>query len=74
MNINNLEIGQKVKVLKIEGGRGAEKRLFEIGIMAGAELQLITRHPFQGPLVIKVGNANVALGRSIANKVKVEAV
>jgi len=74
LNINNLEIGQKVKVLKIEGGRGAEKRLFEIGIMAGAELQLITRHPFQGPLVIKVGNANVALGRSIANKVKVEAV
>ncbi|MDD3365592.1 MAG: FeoA family protein [Syntrophomonas sp.] len=73
MNINNLEIGQKVKVLKIEG-RGAEKRLFEIGIMEGAELQLITRHPFQGPLVIKVGNANVALGRSIANKVKVEAV
>ncbi len=73
MNINNLEIGQKVKVLNIEG-RGAEKRLFEIGIMAGAEIQLITRHPFQGPLVIKVGNANVALGRSIANKVKVEAV
>lgn len=73
MNINQLEIGQKVKVLKIEG-RGAEKRLFEIGIMPGAELQLITRHPFQGPLVIKVGNADVALGRSIADKVKVEAV
>jgi ferrous iron transport protein A len=73
MNINNLEIGQKVKVLNIDG-KGAEKRLFEIGIMAGAELQLITRHPFQGPLVIKVGNANVALGRAIANKVKVEAV
>ncbi|PKM77068.1 MAG: ferrous iron transport protein A [Firmicutes bacterium HGW-Firmicutes-15] len=73
MNINNLDIGQKVKVLKIEG-RGAEKRLFEIGIMEGAELQLITRHPFKGPLVIKVGNANVALGRSIADKVKVEAV
>ena len=73
MNMNSIEVGQKVKVLKIEG-RGAEKRLFELGIMAGAELQLISRHPFQGPLVIKVGNANVALGRSVANKVKVEAV
>jgi ferrous iron transport protein A len=74
MNLNGLKIGQKVKVLKIAGGTGAEKRLFEIGIMAGAELELITRHPFQGPLVIKIGNANVALGRSIANKVEVEAV
>lgn len=73
MNIAQFEIGQKLRVLKIEG-RGAERRLFEMGIRPGAELQLIARHPFQGPLVIKVGNADVALGRSIANKVKVEAV
>jgi len=71
MNIAQFEIGQKLKVLKIDG---AERRLFEMGIMPGAELQLIARHPFKGPLVIKVGNADVALGRSIANKVKVEAV
>ena len=73
MNIAQFEIGQKFKVLKIEG-RGSERRLFEMGIMPGSELQLIARHPFKGPLVIKVGNADVALGRSIANKVKVEAV
>ncbi len=71
MNIAEFEIGQKLKVLKIDG---AERRLFEMGIMPGTELQLIARHPFKGPLVIKVGNADVALGRMIANKVKVEAV
>jgi ferrous iron transport protein A len=73
MNITEVEIGQKLKVLKIEG-RGSERRLFEMGIMPGVELILIARHPFKGPLVIRVGNADVALGRSIANKVKVEAV
>jgi len=73
MNIAQSEIGQNLKVLKIEG-RGAERRLFEMGIMPGAELQLIARHPFQGPLVIKVGNADIALGRSVANKVMVEVV
>ena len=73
MNIAQSEIGQKLKVLTIEG-RGAERRLFEMGIMPGAELQLIARHPFQGPLVIKVGNADIALGRSVANKVMVEVV
>lgn len=73
MTIDQFNIGQKFKVLEIEGKR-AEKRLFELGIMPGAELELLARHPFRGPLVIKVGNADVALGRSIANKVKVEAV
>lgn len=73
MNIAQFKIGQKLKVVKIEG-RGSERRLFEMGIMPGAELLLLARHPFQGPLVIKVGNADVALGRSIADKVKVEAV
>jgi len=73
MTIDQFEIGQKLKVLEIEG-RGAERRLFDMGIMPGAELELLARHPFRGPLVIKVGNADIALGRSIANKVKVEAV
>ena len=73
MNITQFEIGQKLKVLEIEG-KGAERRLFEIGITPGAELELLARHPFHGPLVIKVGNADIALGRSIAKKVKVEAV
>ena len=73
MNIAQFKIGQKLKVVKIEG-RGSERRLFEMGIMPGAELLILARHPFQGPLVIKVGNADVALGRSIADKVKVEAV
>ena len=71
MNIAEFEIGQRLKVLKIDG---AERRLFEMGIMPGTELQLMARHPFKGPLVIRVGNADVALGRTIANKVKVEAV
>jgi ferrous iron transport protein A len=73
MNMNSIEVGQKVKVLGVED-KGAEKRLFEIGIMTGAELQIISRHPFQGPLVIKIGNANIALGRSIAGKVEVEII
>ena len=72
MNINNMQIGQKVRVLEV-GGKGAEKKLIEFGIMPGAKLQLVARHPWHGPVVVKVGNAELALGRSLARKVKVEA-
>ncbi|MDD4801735.1 MAG: FeoA family protein [Syntrophomonas sp.] len=71
--MNDIKVGQKVKVLTIEG-KGAEKKLFDIGIMTGAQLELVSRHPFRGPLVIKVGNAKVALGRSVAKQVRVEAI
>ena len=73
MNILNLEVGQRARVINIEG-RKAERRLYEIGIMPGIELQLITRHPFKGPLVFKIGSASIALGRSIAAKIMVKLV
>lgn len=73
MNIAQFNIGQNLRVLEVLG-KGAERKLFEMGIMPGTELRIIARHPFQGPVVIKIGNSEIALGRSIAQKIEVEAL
>ncbi len=71
MYLNNIQIGQKVKVINVEG-TGTAKKLYEFGILNGSSLQLMAKHPLRGPLVVKVGGAEVAVGRRMAGKIEVE--
>lgn len=72
MVVLNVEPGQRVRVVNIEGGRQRGRRLMEMGIVPGAEILLVSRHPFKGPLVIKIGNSVLALGRNLAAGIEVE--
>jgi ferrous iron transport protein A len=72
MTLRDMKVGQRAKILKILRGSSAERRLFEIGIIPGAEVKLISRHPFQGPLVFQIGNAKIAVGRGVAGSVEIK--
>jgi ferrous iron transport protein A len=70
----NVDPGRKVRVTRIAGGERRTRKLFEVGIVPGAELELISRHPFKGPLLLKLGNAVLALGRDMAKNIEVEEI
>lgn len=57
-------------------GIGKEKnycrRLSDMGIREGVTITKISMHPFFGPILIKIGNCEVALGRGIASSIFVE--
>jgi len=72
MYMVNLQPGQRARVLDTNRGGHASRRLFDLGIMPGSEIELVDKHPFHGPLVLKVGTAKLALGRGIAAGVTVE--
>jgi len=74
MTLVDMKIGEKADVLQINKGSQAERRLFEIGIVPGARIELLSRHPFKGPLVLKIGGARIALGRKIASNIEVKLV
>lgn len=74
MTLLEMEVGQKVKVVAIRKGINAERRLFEMGIMPGAELELTGKHLFRGPLLLKVGLSQIAVGRGLAADVEVKSV
>ncbi|MEQ8201021.1 MAG: FeoA family protein [Syntrophomonadaceae bacterium] len=71
MYLSNVEVGQKARVVNIEG-KEAAKRLFGYGILSGTSLELKARHPLRGPLVVSVGGTQVAVGRRMAEKIEVE--
>lgn len=74
MILKDLKPGQKATVVKINNGEKLSRRLFQIGLMPGVELTMVSQHPFKGPVVFEVGNATFALGRGAAGAVEVKIV
>ena len=72
MNSTDMKRGQKAIVYSIRRGKGMERRMFEMGIMPGTEIELLEKHPFKGPLLFQVGQSQIVLGRNIATDLEVE--
>ena len=67
-----MEAGQTGTVIQIVGGRGLIRRLEAIGIRPGMKVTKISSMLFRGPITLRIGNAQVATGFGMANKILVE--
>ncbi len=66
-----VEQGQKGKVMCVSsGGACVISKLLGLGIAPGAEFTLVKKVS-NGPVVLRIGNSEVAIGRGIARRVKV---
>ena len=64
----NLRSGDHGRIVAIEAGQGARNWLALRGISEGCALRVIS---CRGPIVIEVDRNTIALGRGIAQKVRV---
>ena len=60
--------GDKIKINYVECGMNFKRRLSELGLYDGAEIEIIKNDKF-GPLLIKIFNSRIALGRGEAEKI-----
>jgi len=65
-----LQVGRKGVVGKIVGGRSACKRLNELGLVPGTEIEMVNKIA-NGPVMIRVKGSKLALGRGLASKVHI---
>lgn len=68
--VSEMAKGEKGKVIAIHGGRGKILRLAEMGITPGEEIILIQKSI--GPVIVKVKDINLALGKGLAENILVE--
>lgn len=66
-----LKSGELAKVVTIVGGKGASLRLAAHGIVPGVVVEKVGNLA-GGPVVLKIGQSQVAIGRGLASKVIVE--
>ncbi len=60
------------RVKEIDGGFGLLGRLEAMGIRPGTELTVINSSFFRGPVTVRIGNSQIALGHGMARKIKVK--
>ena len=64
-----MEAGQSGTVIEIQGGRGLIDRLSALGIRPGQRVTKVSSMFMRGPVTIQIGNAQVAIGFGMANKI-----
>jgi len=72
MILSQLPFGDFGRVTLIEGGRGIQRNLNQLGIHVGDVVSMTRRGAFHGPYLVLIHGMQVALGRGVAAQVHVE--
>ena len=72
VTLRQMRSGQRGKVVEVHGGHGLVNRLSSMGIRPGKRITKVSSMLMRGPVTIQVGNAQMALGFGMANKIIVE--
>lgn len=72
ITLTDLNEGEKGIISHASGGFGLVRRLAEMGLTPGAEVKLLRKCVFRGPIEIEVRGTALALGYGVASKVFVK--
>lgn len=67
-----LKPGEKGTISEIRGGAGAGKRLLDMGVVTGTQLEVVRVAPLGDPIEIRIKGYNLALRKAEAEGVTVE--
>ncbi len=66
----DLAVGQRLRLVRVDGGKRLKRRLLALGLVVGGEAELVQRRP--GGVVLARGGNRVALGEGVAHKLYAE--
>ena len=64
--------GETGTIINIQGGFGLFKKLETLGLRPGIKITKLSSQLMRGPITIQVGNAQVALGFGMAQRIILE--
>ncbi|MGQ4872503.1 MAG: FeoA family protein [Promethearchaeia archaeon] len=70
--LTDCSIGEKVKVIKVNAGWNAKRRLANLGVVPGEYITKKRAAPLKGPVIVEVKGTELAIGRGLASKIIVE--
>jgi DtxR family Mn-dependent transcriptional regulator len=72
-SLADLPVGSAAKLRQVPDEDPAQLRYFaELGLVPGADVELVDRAPFNGPLTVRVDGTDQVVGSEIARKIQVE--
>jgi len=70
--LNELKRGEKGKIVKIGGKGGVHRRLLDMGLVSGSDIEMQRVAPLGDPIEIKVKGYNLSLRKEEAASIQVE--
>jgi len=68
--LSRVRDGETVTIREVNGGRGVNRRLSELGICVGSSMTVLQNSG--GPVIVSYGGCRMALGKGVAMKIMVE--
>jgi ferrous iron transport protein A len=72
LTLAEMKTGQRGTVVEVRGGHSLTRRLDALGIRPGKKVIKLNSTLFRGPIMLRVDNAQVAVGFGMAGKIIVE--
>ena len=69
LDLTQLKEGQAGIVVDIEGGVGLTRRLESLGVRVGKRVTKVSSQLMRGPITIRIGNSQIAVGFGMARKI-----
>lgn len=72
LSLAEMEMGSRGEIVRIDGGEGMVRRLWVLGVVPGKRIEKVSSIIGKGPVVIRLGQQEIALGRGVAQRILVK--
>ena len=70
--LNELKVGDKAEIVKLEGAGDVKRRLMDMGVVKGTVVEVERIAPLGDPIEIKIKGYNLSLRKEEASKIIVK--
>ena len=70
--LNQLEPGERATIVKVGGERAVRRRILDMGVVKGAEIEAVRVAPLGDPIEFLIKGYNLSLRKSEAQQIQVE--
>ncbi len=71
--LNQLEPGERATIVKVGGEGPVRRRILDMGVVSGADIEVVRVAPLGDPVEFRVKGYNLSLRKSEAQNIQVEA-
>jgi Fe2+ transport system protein FeoA len=72
--LDELRPGQRGRVLSLQGDAAITQRLLELGMLEGAEIEVVGFAPLGDPMEVRLGTARLTLRRYDASGIEIHEI
>jgi ferrous iron transport protein A len=74
MRLSDWTTGKKAKVIALMVNDSYRKRILDLGMLPGTEVEIVRKTPFGGPIIVQVRGYQISIRMAEAKDIEIDAV